>query len=276
MGEFLQLLLQEPFFQTVIAAAFLASIAGGLVGCYVVTRRITFIAGSISHSLLAGIGLFLWLNRSWGYTHLSPFAGAMTAAIGSALIISWLSESKKGRQDAAIAAIWALGMAIGILFFAKTPGFAVELSNYLVGNILWVSHSDLVVLTFFDFIVIIFLFFFHHRLLQIAFCQEQARLQGIATGRLNTLLLVLVACATVILMQTVGIILTMSMLTLPPTIADLCTKRFGWQLTLSVIFSLIFSLLGVYFAFIWDLPVGATIATITGIGYLLAHLIIKK
>ena len=137
-------LLDNVFIQMALWACLLASVASGVIGSFVVVKRISFIAGSIAHSILGGMGLFLWLKRAHGFTSLDPIWGAFLSAIGSALILGYVHLNYREREDATIAAIWATGMALGMIFISLTPGKNVELMNYLFGNILWIDHGDLI------------------------------------------------------------------------------------------------------------------------------------
>ncbi|MDB6081772.1 MAG: ABC-type transporter, permease subunit [Chlamydiia bacterium] len=270
MTSFFEALATNHLLLWATLAGLAASVAGGIMGSYVVVKRIAFISGSISHSVLAGIGLFLWLERTHGITWVSPLSGALIASILSALLIGWIHMSYRQREDSVIAAVWSIGMAVGVLFLSLTPGFTTELANFLVGNILWVSPHDLLVLTILDVIVIAIVALLYERLLAICFDEEQARLQGLQVNKLYILLLTLIAITVVLLMQVVGVILVMTMLTIPATIANLFTKQLSKMMVLSVFLSCIFSFLGTFLAFHLDLPVGATIALLTGASYVIS------
>lgn len=246
------------------------------MGSYVVVKRIAFISGSIAHSILAGIGFFLWLERTHNVLWASPLQGALVAGIISALLIGWIHTRYRQREDSVIAAIWSCGMAIGILFISQTPGFNVELMNFLVGNLLWVSPQDLFSLALLDVAVLGTVLILHQRLLAICFDEQQARLQGLSVNRLYLLLLTLIAITVVLLMQVVGIILVMTMLTLPPTIANLFTSKLSKMMGISVGLSVLFCFFGTFFAFILDLPAGATIALVAGISYVGSLLLSQK
>ena len=137
---------QNPMIILALLAGIAASVIGGTVGTLVVVRRISFISGSISHSVLAGIGFCIWLERAYGVQGLSPIVGALVAAIASALFIARAERTLKEREDSIIATVWAAGMALGIVLIAKTPGYTADLSNVLIGNILWVTPHDVVAL----------------------------------------------------------------------------------------------------------------------------------
>ncbi|MCE5295207.1 MAG: metal ABC transporter permease [Chlamydiales bacterium] len=276
MNSFFEAVLSNHLLLYALLAGLVASIVGGIIGPYVVVKRIAFISGSISHSFLAGLGFFLWLERVQQISFASPFQGALIAGVVSALLIGWIHLKYRQREDAVIAAVWSVGMAIGILFMSQTPGYNVELTNFLVGNLLWVSERDLAFLCILDVAVIITCYVLHHRLLAICFDEDQARLQGLAVNRLYLLLLSLIAITVVLLMQVVGIILVMTMLTLPATIANLYTNKLSTMMGLSIVFSMAFCFIGMFASFHLDWPAGATIALVAGITYALCLLTNKK
>lgn len=273
MSDFLFALQSNNLLLYAVLAGLFASVVGGIIGSYVVVKRISFISGSISHSILAGIGFFLWLERTHNLYWASPLQGALLAGVISALLIGWIHQSYRQREDSVIAAVWSVGMALGILFISQTPGFNVELTSFLVGNLLWVSPQDLITLTILDILVITIIFFLHQRLLAICFDEEQAKLQGLSVNKLYLLLLSLIAITVVLLMQVVGIILVMTMLTLPATIANIFTSRLSKMMMISVLLSSLFCLFGTFFAFQFDLPAGATIALVAGISYVAGLLV---
>ena len=251
-------------------AGFAASIVSGIIGSYVVVKRIVFIAGSISHAVLSGIGFCIWLERVHGVEWASPLFGALATAVLSAILLGWIHLHYRQREDSIIAALWTIGMAVGILFISQTPGFNVELTNFLIGNILWVSKTDLYILGALDLGVIVLTLCLHKKLLAICFDEEQARLQGLPVHSLYLLLLILIAVSIVLLIQVVGIVLVMTMLTIPAAIANLFTARLSQMMILAILISSLFCLSGNYTAYYLDWPTGATIALIAGIAYVLS------
>ena len=155
MLSFFEALETNPLLLSAVIAGLAASIVSGIIGSYVVVKRIGFISGSISHSVLSGIGFCLWLERAKNVEWMNPLYGALVAAILSALILGWIHLYHRQREDSVIAALWAIGMAIGVLFISQTPGFNVELTNFLVGNILWVTPTDLVILFGLDLFILV-------------------------------------------------------------------------------------------------------------------------
>lgn len=275
MGSFFQAISTNPLLFSAFLAGIAASVVSGIIGSYVVVKRIVFISGSISHSVLGGIGLCIWLERAKGVAWASPLYGALAAAIVSALIISWIRFNYKQREDSIIAALWSIGMAVGVLFISQTPGFNVELTNFLIGNILWVTKTDLYILWGLDIAVVILVLFLHKKFLAICFDEEQARLQGLPVKALYTLLLILTAISIVLLIQVVGVILVMTILTIPAAIANLMTSRLSLMMVFAIIISTLFCFLGNGIAFHFDWPTGATIALVAGLAYVVSLFVSK-
>ncbi len=266
--NFLNAVLFNPLLQMALLAGFAASIAGGIVGSYVVVKRIVFIAGSISHAVLGGIGLSVWLAKVHGLTWLSPLEGALAAAIISALIIGWVHLRYRQREDSIIAAVWSIGMAVGILLVSQTPGGNLE--SFLVGNILWVTPADLTLLFILDALVLFLVLLLHKRFVALCFDPDHARLQGVSVGGLYMLLLLLISVSVVLLMEVVGVVLVLTMLALPAMLANLFAKRLSAMMGLAVASSLVFCMLGMAGAYYLNTPPSATIALLAGLGYALA------
>lgn len=270
MDEFFEALYYNPLLMTAMLAALAASVVSGIIGSYVVVKRIVFISGSISHSVLSGIGLCLWLERAKGIAWISPLYGALISGILSAIMIGWIHLYYKEREDTVIASLWSIGMAIGVLFISQTPGFNVELTNFLVGNILWVTPQDLYLLLGLDALIILIVFCLHKRFLAISFDEKQARLQNQPVKALYLLLLVLTSITIVLLIQVVGIILVMTMLAIPAAIANLFTSSLSKMILLAILISCSLCFFGMALAFHLDWPPGATIALLSGIAYVLS------
>ncbi|MBS0623052.1 MAG: metal ABC transporter permease [Verrucomicrobia bacterium] len=267
--NFLQALLSTPLLQMALLATLAASFAGGILGSYVVVKRIVSISGSISHSVLGGLGCALWLQRSYHLPWLQPIYGGLVAAILSALIIGMVHLHARQREDTVIAMIWSLGMAAGIIFASQTPGYNVELMNFLLGNALWVSGTDLILLLSLDAMILVCVLVFHRQFLAICFDERQAALQGLSVKRLYLLLLVLISLSIVLLIHTVGIVLVLSMLALPPSIAEKFSNRLSTMMIIAVGLNMLFCLGGMSLSYRLDWPTGATIALFSGAIYLL-------
>jgi zinc transport system permease protein len=253
-----------------LIAALLASISGGIIGSYVVIKRLANLCGSISHSVLGGMGFFLWLQKVHGITWCTPILGAFIAAILSAWLIGWIHLRFHQRIDAIIAAVWSTGMSIGVIFLSLTPGSTGDLSNFLLGNLLWIAPSDLVWLSIMTLAIFAIIMSCYRPFLSICFDEEQALLQGIALKKIYLLLLTLIAITIVLLIQTIGTILTIAILTLPATTASLFTRRMSSLLIKSVILSAFVSCSGIATSYFLDWPPGATIALCAAFVYLFA------
>jgi len=268
MAEFLTSLGRYAFLQHAVAAGLLASVACGVVGTYVVTRRITYIAGSIAHCVLAGIGAAKYLQVVYGLRWATPMLGAIVSAVAAALIIGLVSLYARQREDTVIGAVWAAGMAIGVMFIARTPGYAEDLMGYLFGNILLLTRQDLLVILVLDAVVVGAAVVWYDRFLAICFDEEYARLRGINVEAYYLLLLCLTAITVVLLVSVVGIILVIALLTLPAAIAGHVARNL-WQMMLAATgFAALFTVGGIAVSYGPNLPTGATIIVIAGIAYL--------
>ena len=245
-------LLNFGFFRNAFLAAFLASITCGIIGTYIVSRRIVFISGGITHASFGGIGMGYYFG-------FDPIAGAIIFGILSALGIEFFTKKADLREDSAIAMLWSLGMALGVIFIFLTPGYAPNLMSYLFGNILTVSRQDLIYLTLLAVFVIGFFLTFYRMILFVSFDEEFALTNNVPVRLFNALLISLVALTIVLNIRVVGIILVMSLLTIPQAIANLFTKRFDFMIIYSILFGLLGSVTGLTFSYIYDIPSGAAI-----------------
>ncbi len=256
-----------PFLRNALFAGLLASIAFGIIGTYVVARRITYIAGSISHCVLGGIGIALYFQRTAELPWLDPIYGALVAALLAAVIIGFVSLYGKQREDTVIGAVWAVGMAVGLVFLKKTPGY-VDPMSYLFGNILYISHTDLWLVAALDVAVVGLGLFFMNRLLAVCFDEEFARLRGVNVEFFYLLLLCLTALTVVLLVRVVGIVMVIALLTLPAAVAGLLARRIGQMMLLAVISCMVFTCIGLALSYSYDLPSGPAIILVGGAAYL--------
>lgn len=264
---FLEAIMNTSVLQMAFLAAIGASFASGVIGSYVVSKRIVSISGSIAHSVLSGLGFALWLQKKYGFAWFSPTYGALISAIISALIIGYVHLYKREREDAIIAMIWSVGMAIGVIFVSQVPGFGAELMNFLIGNVLWVSRSDISLLLILDLIILIFVLVLHKKFLLLFFDEKYAALQGIKVNMLYQLLLILIALSVVVLIHTIGIILVLSMLALPASIAGRFTHRLSHMMVIAVFLNIACSVGGIAISYRLDWPTGATIALFSAFIY---------
>ncbi len=268
MSEFLKALESEPFMQHALLAGLLASVSCGVVGSYVVVRRMTYLAGGISHCVLGGMGLAMYLNKVHGLAWLSPMIGAVASALAAALIIGVVSLRYRQREDTVISALWAVGMAVGILFIAKTPGYQTDLMSYLFGNILMVSARDLWLIAGLDVAVLLITAAFYKQLLAVSFDEEYAGTRGIRVEFYYLLLLCMTALTVVLLVTVVGIVMVIALLTLPTAVAGQFAGRLWKMMALSVVLITAFTAAGVALSYSPDLPAGALTIVIAGGAYL--------
>ena len=268
MSDFLDAVLHYSFMQYALAAGLLASVACGVVGTYVVVRRITYIAGGISHCVLGGMGAALYFQKVYGWEAFSPIYGAVAAALAAALIIGLVSLRAKQREDTVIGALWAIGMATGVLFIARTPGYTQDLMSYLFGNILMVTRDDLWLIAGLDALVVAVGLLFYNPLLAVCFDEEFARTRGLRVEFYYLMLLVLTALTVVLLVTVVGIVLVIALLTLPVAVAGHFAKRLWQMMALATVFSMAFTTAGLAISYKPDLPAGATIIVLAGAVYL--------
>jgi zinc transport system permease protein len=270
--EFLEAVLEFPFLRHALVAGALAGIACGVVGAYVVVRRITYIAGAIAHCVLAGLGIVRYLQVAHGW-QVQPQHGAVVAAVTAALVIGLVSLRVKEREDTIIGAVWAVGMAVGILFIAITPGYHEDLMSYLFGNILLIGRSDLWSMVALDAVVVTLGLGLYPQLEAVCFDEEFARLRGLKVEFYVLLLLVLTALTVVLLVTVVGIVLVIALLTLPAAIAGQFTTTLRGMMAVSSLLAIVFTTTGLAVSYRPDLPAGATTIVIAGSAYLLVLVI---
>lgn len=240
------------FFRNAFLAALLASITCGMIGTYIVSRRIVFISGGITHASFGGIGMGYYFG-------FDPIFGAIIFGILSALGIEFFTKKADLREDSAIAMLWSLGMALGIIFIFLTPGYAPNLMSYLFGNILTVSQNDLIYLFLLTLFVGGFIIIFYRMILFVSFDEEFALTNNVPVRLFNSILISLVALTIVLNIRVVGIILVMSLLTIPQAIANLFTRKFDRMMIASILFGFIGSMAGLVFSYFYDIPSGAAI-----------------
>ena len=263
----IETLLQYPFLQYALIAGLLASIGCGVVGAWVVVKRIGFMAGGIAHAALGGMGMAQ-------YYGVSPLLGATAAALLSALLIGWIRLRYRQNEDTLIATVWAAGMAVGILFISQTPGYNVSLTRYLFGNILMVSPAGLKLMLVVNLLIIGVVAIFYRPLLAVAFDEEFARVRGLNVEFYYLLLLCIVALTVVLLIQVVGLILVLALLTLPAAIALRYSISLSTAMLLSTLLGAIFVVSGLGLAFRTDLPAGPVIILVAVAAYL-AFLLVR-
>lgn len=275
MMEFFEAVVKHGFLLNAVLVGILASIACGVVGTYVVSRRITYIAGSIAHCVLGGMGLARYLAVVEGWDAIQPLHGAIFAALLAAVVIGWVSLRAREREDTVIGAIWAIGMAIGIVFIARTPGYNEDLMSYLFGNILMVGRQDLLLIVGLDALVVLIAVLFYNKLQAICFDEEYARIRGINVELFYILLLCLTGLTVVILINVVGIVMVIALITLPAAIAGRLVQTLGRSMVVASLLSIVFTIIGLWISFTPDLPSGSTIILVAGAAYLLVTVVMR-
>ncbi|MBU8891214.1 MAG: metal ABC transporter permease [Bacteroidales bacterium] len=245
-------LLEYKFIVNSLLAGILASISCGIIGTYIVTRRMVFLSGGITHSSFGGIGIGYFLG-------FNPIISAAIFGVFSALGIEFISKRSDIREDSVIGILWSFGMAIGIMFIFLTPGYAPNLMSYLFGSILTVSTFDILLMLGLSIVLILVFTFFYRIILFISYDQEFARTHKIAVSLINYILIGLVALTIVLNIKVVGIILVISLLTIPQSIANLFTKNFRNIIIVSIVIGLIGAFMGLVISYKINIPSGASI-----------------
>jgi len=268
----------NPLLLTGLVAGILASVACGIIGPWVVTRRIVFLVGAIAHMAVGGIGAAIWLRHHLPGTFgaLDPFVGALAAAVGGAVVIGVVHEYSRERLDTLIGAMWAIGMATGILLVKYTPGYQVELTSYLFGNIAVVEWSDVLRLAIIDLVIAAVTATFYKRLLAFTLDEEYAALQGVNALGTHIVLLTLVALTVVSLMQIVGLILVIALLTLPAATAGHYMRRLGGMMLAAVGVSLVLTTLPRMAVYGTGMSPESAIVLAAGALYLLSVLVHRR
>ena len=270
MTEFIDALCDEnlALIRYALIAGLLASVSCGMVGTYVVARRITYLAGAIAHCVMGGMGGAIyakyalagsWVDETLGLAWITPLGGAVVAAMLAAIVIAVVSLRFKQREDTIISALWAVGMAAGVLLIYKTPGYQQDLMGYLFGDIVMVSSTDLILLAILDAVVVLVCLFFGRQLLAVCFDEEFARTRGLRVDLYYILLLCLTALTVVLLVSVVGIVMVIALLTLPAATAGQLAKRLWQVMLLAVLLSMAISTAGLAISYGPSLPAGPTI-----------------
>ena len=263
MSEFISFLTDNLFIQHAVIASVLSSIACGITGTFVVVKKISYIAGGIAHAVVGGLGIAYFLN-------FNPLIGALVFAVVAALAIGLVKLRLRQNEDTVISALWAIGMAVGLIFAYLTPGYNVNLLSFLFGNILMVTAESNLILLLLDILIVLLVLLFYKQFVYLSFDEEYTKIRGVKVESLYLLMLVIVALTVVILVQTVGLILVIALITLPSAIALMFSKSILRMIAVSMLLILIFNLVGLYVSLTLNLPTGASIILITGIGYLSA------
>lgn len=260
--------LQFDFMRHALAAGVLVSIACGIIGVYVIVNRLVFVSGGIAHTAYGGIGLgyFLGINPVWG---------AILFSLAAALGMGVMQRKTPHRADTIIGVMWAIGMAMGIVFVDLTRGYVVDLMSYLFGSILTVPSSDLIIMAILDVVIIALVAAFYKELLAISYDKTFATVENVPVSAIYIVLLGLIALTVVMLMRVVGLIMVIALLTMPAAISEQFTSNLKKMMVLSIILSIAFTTTGLWLSYALNLTSGATIILVSG-GAFLVSLLYKK
>lgn len=259
-------LLSYPFFRNALLAVALISICSAMIGTYVIARRMVAISGGITHACFGGLGLGYHLG-------INPVFAAGIFAVGSSALVEWMSRKLNIREDSAIAVIWAMGMALGVLFVFMTPGYVPELNSFLFGNVLTVSNGDLWAFGAFTLIMLVFFIWQRKQIVACAFDADFARVARVKVNFIRYSMTILVAVCIVLTIRVAGIMMLMSMFSLPMLTAETFSSRFMPILRASVVISLICSAGGLVLSAFFDIPASAIIVLLMAAFYIVARTI---
>jgi zinc transport system permease protein len=257
---------QFEFMRNALAAGLLVSVACGIIGSYVVVNRVVFISGGIAHSAYGGIGIGYYFG-------FNPVVGAILFSLISAFSMGFVQRKTRQRTDTIIGVMWAVGMAIGIVFIDKTEGYKVDLMSYLFGSILTVPAGTLWLMFVLDVIILALVVAFYKELLAMSFDETFARIRNVPVDALYYMLLGMIAVTVVMLMRVVGLILVIALLTIPAAISNQWVKNLKTMMVLASFLGMIFTTLGLFLSYWLNLTSGATIILISGTVYLLSALL---
>ena len=259
-------ILSYSFFQNALLGVLFVSIAAGIIGTYVVSRRMVFITGGITHACFGGLGLGFFLG-------INPIAMAAVFAIAAATGVEWMSTRQNVRQDSAIGVIWALGMALGTLFIFLSPGYVPELTSFLFGNVLTITSTDIILFATYLVVLLAFFAVFYPQILLCAFDPDFAATRRLRVSAINLAMTIMIAICIVLTIRLIGIMLLLSLLTMPQMIAEMFTNRFHHMMIISSLVSIACSVLGIFCSYWIAVPASATIVLTLVAAYAMARII---
>lgn len=259
-------ILKYTFFQNALLGSVLASVVCGFVGTYIVSRRLVFISGGITHASFGGVGLGVFLG-------INPILSAMAFAIASACGVQWMSEKRKVREDSAIALFWTLGMSVGIICSFLTPGFMPDLPSFLFGNILTIDSFDLSLLAILATLVVALFLLFENTIVSIAFDPVFSKTQNLPVKLVEYAMMIIIAMTIVATLRLVGIVLAISLLTIPQMTANIFVSQFRKMEWLSVAFAICYCLMGLGMSYYLNVPSGASIIFVSILIYMILRIL---
>lgn len=259
-------LFEYAFFRNALWGSLFASISCGIIGTYIVSRRLVFISGGITHASFGGLGVGFYFG-------IHPIFSAIVFSIFSAFGIQWLSSRQGVREDSAIAVFWSLGMAVGIILTFLTPGYAPNLSEYLFGNILTITRADIWALIILSAILSLFFIVYYRAIVSVSFDTQFAKTRRLPTHFIEYTMMLFIAVTIVLSIRLVGIVLLMSLITVPQMTANLFTVNYGKMITLSSVISFLGCVVGLLLSYYLNVPSGAFIIFVLIVMFLLGKAI---
>ena len=254
---------QYEFFRNALAAGLLASIICGIMGTLVVVNRIVFLSGGIAHAAYGGIGLSFYFG--WPY-----LAGTIGFSLASAMVMAGITLGNRHRADTIIGVIWAVGMALGIVLIDLTPGYNVDLMSYLFGSILTVPRTELWIMAILGGLITILVVLYYNDLLALSYDEEFARIRGVPVRALYFLMIAMLAVTVVMIIQVVGLILVIALLTIPPFIVERHAKSLVQMMVWASLIGAVFTVAGLVLSYRFDLTSGAAIILAAGCGFFIS------
>ncbi len=255
---------EYEFFRNALLGVVIISVAAAMIGTYIITRRMVAISGGVTHACFGGLGLGYFLG-------INPIVMAGVFAVGASVGVEWLSAKFRVREDSAIAVVWALGMAAGVVFVFLTPGYVPELNTFLFGNILTITRADILAFAIFTALLIAFFAVFYHRIVACAFDRDFARVMHLPVRFITYTMTVMVAVCIVLTIRLVGVMLLMSMLSLPMMTAEIWCRRYLPMMLASVGVALVCGTAGLFVGTVVDVPCSAIIVILLSLGFCISR-----
>ena len=265
----IEALLKYNFLQNAVYSALMASVVCGIIGTIIVEKKLVMMSGGIAHTSFGGVGLGYYLN-------IEPIFGAMFFALLSSVVIVTIRRKTEVDSDTLIGIMWAMGMSLGILFISFMKGYPPDMSSYLFGDILTVTNLDIKVMLVLVIFVVIAITALFNQWKAYLFDEEFSYVRGLNTNFYEYFLFILIALTVIVLIRVTGIILIIALLTAPPAMARLFTYNFKKIIILAIIFGMIFSILGLWLSYLFNIPSGASIILLIGSTYFLMATIVQK
>lgn len=252
MGDIIADILSYEFLTRALIASILSGITCGIVGCYIVARRMVFLSGGITHASFGGLGMAL-------YAGIDPLLGSLSFAALSSVGIEFASRRGRMREDSAVGIIWAVGMAIGVVFMSLRPGYATDLTSYMFGNILLVNDADISYLAWLTLFIVVGTLAMLRKLMFVTFDEDYAKSQGLRVELIAYIMAIVIAVTIVLSIKVMGIILLISLMTIPAVIVNTLTKDYRWMTLWSAVVAVMGNVAGFIVSYEWDLPTGSCI-----------------